>query len=128
MAHRRLTVKEREALEDIVVDADAWWDHVNTYYADPNSRMIEPEKALADKLARWKPDLDKRKAVGKYKNRAARDAERKAEPPAVVISAEDREVMERGMEPEEVDNWAAAKSQSGSLEGAMVELAKLPRK
>ena len=69
MAHRELTEEEENVLGYIVVDPADWWVHCEENFKG------DPEKALASKIAKWKPDYDAAVAAGNYKNRAERDAE-----------------------------------------------------
>ena len=71
---RDLTGRERAVLAHIVVDADAWWAHVNS-----DSVRVDAEAALTEKVARWAPDHDAAEAAATsgapYQTRAQRDAE-----------------------------------------------------
>ena len=66
---RELTANERAVLEYVVVDADTWWSHANSV------DRIDPEGAIAGKVAKWQDDYDTAVAAGNYQNRAERDAE-----------------------------------------------------
>ena len=81
---RPLTVEEREVLAHVVVDPEAWWLHCQTVRNSKNKDMYmirDPEKALADKVSRWKPEFDAQKLelTENYKDRSVRQAEADAE-------------------------------------------------
>ena len=71
MTVRSLTAEERTVLAEIVLDPDAWWNHANTA-----TNILDPESALAAKVARHKPTYDAAKARDgrNYKTRAQREA------------------------------------------------------
>ena len=66
---RELTADEKTILAHIVVDPVDWWTKAQAH--------PDPESALAQKIARWRPvyDADKSAKGARYKTRAARDAE-----------------------------------------------------
>lgn len=66
---RQMTADERAVLAHVVLDPDAWWEHVNV------AANVDAETALAQKVARWRPAYLAAVAAGNYKNRAQREAE-----------------------------------------------------
>ena len=74
MAHRELTEEEERVLGYVVLDPSEWWAHCEENFKG------NPEKALASKIAKWKPDYDAAVAAGGYRNRAERDAENSGAP------------------------------------------------
>jgi hypothetical protein len=65
---RNLTAEENDVLAHVVVDPAAWWAHAQT------ATKFSPEKALAEKIAKWKPKYDVEKLAPGYEKRAARQA------------------------------------------------------
>jgi putative intracellular protease/amidase len=75
---RSLINRERVVLAHIVLDPDRWWTHALSRDGSDGGRVVDPEKALADKVARWGPEYDAAVAAGGYKNRVVRQAEEDA--------------------------------------------------
>lgn len=70
-----LSTENREVLAHVVVDPDAWLDHVVTTFGEEKAKEM-----LLAKVERWKPEYiaDKERLGSEYKNRAARDEEEQA--------------------------------------------------
>jgi len=75
---RALTDRERVVLAHVVMDPNEWWTHVCSRDGSDGSRVIDGEKALANKVARWESEYDTALAAGSYKNRVVRQAEEDA--------------------------------------------------
>lgn len=104
---RDLTTEEKEILAHVVVDPDAWWLHCQNH----KKPGFDCEKALADKCARWKPEMEVHKDEHKenYKTRAVRQAEE--DQAAAEKAAEAQAANEAAQEAKqaEFDNAVAAK-------------------
>ena len=74
---RALTDRERLVLSHVVMDPTTWWEHACAWAA-AGSHALDAEGALANKVARWGPEYDRKLAAGNYKNIAVRQAEEDA--------------------------------------------------
>ena len=63
---RDLTTNERNVLEHVVVDADAWWEHANSI------AKTDHEAAISDKVASWQTSYDTASAEDGYAKRSQR--------------------------------------------------------
>ena len=63
---RSLTSNERNVLEHVVVDANAWWAHANSVV------KIDHEDALRAKVARWQASYNTAAAGNDYRPRRQR--------------------------------------------------------
>ena len=75
---RALTDRESAVLAHVVMDPNAWWNHVCSRNGAGGSRALDAEKCLANKVSKWGPDYDAKLAAGGYKNRVVRQAEEDA--------------------------------------------------
>ena len=64
-----MTPEQREVMDDVVKDADAWMAHAVSHFGEEKA-----EQFLADKVARHSAAFEERKAQPDYKNRAQREA------------------------------------------------------
>lgn len=63
-----MTREQKAVLAHVVVDPDAWYAHVLARFGEERAAQ-----ALADKVARWRPQYEMSKAAPGYKTRAERD-------------------------------------------------------
>ncbi len=70
---RALTDRERAVLGHVVVDVDAWWNHVS------DAEKIDEESAIAAKVERWQASYDAAVDAGGYQVRADRTKEEPAQ-------------------------------------------------
>jgi hypothetical protein len=120
---RQLTANERAVLAHKVADPDAWWEH-----ASKPERKTPGEDALAAKVGRWQGEYDVESAKPGYQTAAERTGEDdviKNRAATVVLTPEDRAMLEAVRKPGTVDMWVAAKLVHGgqaSLDEALANM------
>jgi hypothetical protein len=120
---RKLTENEFNVLAHKVSDPHAWWEHTSK-----PERKMPAETALVLKVTRWQGEYDVESAKPGYQTAAERTGEDdviKNRAATVVLTPEDRAMLEAVRKPGTVDMWVAAKLVHGgqtSLDEALANM------